>query len=425
MGAQVPAEYQQLYSDLKAALDEYGTYLSSRTGPSYPIIFGAELLPANGNRGSDLLAPQAMQGVTLDLDRFQEIGIQGVTIAIGFPLYTPTFPNYHDYVQFYKNVVQEVRKHNMKLDIESSILFANTQFSKVSFNYAGLSFSDFETQRQQSISTIVRDLQPDYLNLGAEPDTEYKLTGYTELTSPAQYTAYMNFLLAGLNRGNTKVGAGIGTWGNIAYAQSLAANTNLDFISMHVYPIVGQASLQQIFAIGNIAKQSGKRLVLDEAWLYKVDTLQTTSIAANAEIFQRDAYSFWAPLDQEFLARIVKSAQLEGIDYISPFWSTYFFGYIDYDPTTAGLSYADSFVMVNKIAAQNMLSDSFTSTGTFYGQLAQGNSSVTSSQTTGGTSMTTASTIKEGLRIPGFPLESIILGIAVGLVALALLRRRR
>ena len=53
---QIPSEYQQLYTNLKGSLDQYDAYLSSHsTRMSSPVVFGAELLPANSNRGSDLL----------------------------------------------------------------------------------------------------------------------------------------------------------------------------------------------------------------------------------------------------------------------------------------------------------------------------------------------------------------------------------
>jgi hypothetical protein len=228
---QVPAEYALLYSTLQGTLNNYSSYLSTiATQVSSPVVFGAELLTANGNRGTALLAPGVMQSVTLYLNRLQEMGIRGVTIEIGYPLYTPDFPNYQHYVQFYKQVAQEIRNRGMKLDVESSVIFANTQFSGITFSYAGISWNQFEAGRKQMIQAIIQDLKPDYLNMGAEPDTEYKLTGYPEFASPDQYAAYINYILNGLNRGQTLAGAGVGTWGNMQYAQTDAADTTLDFI---------------------------------------------------------------------------------------------------------------------------------------------------------------------------------------------------
>jgi len=270
-------------------------------------------------------------------------------------------------------------------------------------------------------AAIIRDLHHDYLNTGAEPDTQYKLTGFKEFNSPKEYTAYVNYLLEGLDRGTTKIGAGIGTWGNMAYVEDFAATTSLDFIAMHVYPIVGQASAERIFAVADLAKQHGKSVVLDEAWLYKIDALQTISIAANADIFRRDAFSYWAPLDQQFLAAMVKSAQLAGIEYISPFWTTYFFSYVNYDASKAQSSYSELYAFASKAAVQNMLAGQFGSTGEFYRKLTG-----TQSPTSSSTATTVASTTTEsGRRISGFAIVAIVTGIAIGLVILTVSRRRR
>jgi hypothetical protein len=366
-----------------------------------------------------LLAPNTMQAVALYLDRLKELGVGGVTFPVGFPLYTPSFPDYSAYVQFYKQVVQEVRKRGMVVEIESSVLFANSAFSPITFDYSKLTFQQFELQRKEMIAALIQDLQPDYLDLGAEPDTQHKLTGFTEFSSPESYTAYVNYILDGLNRGNTKLGAGSGTWVSDAYVQSLAANTNLDFIALHVYPIVGP-TLQRLLTFSDIAKQHAKRVVLDEVWLYKVGTLQTQSIASNVDVFRNDAFSFWAPLDQEFLAAMVTAAKVEGIDYLSPFWTMQFFGYVDYTSDTATLSYQDLAAMLSKVASQNIVNNQFSPTGTFYGQLAGNGLTTTTAAATQPAATTVSLTDK--------PLGLVLIAglvAAIAIVAAVVLSRRR
>jgi len=422
----VPAEYQQLYSNLKTSLDSFNSQLDTLSaGANYSVIYGAELLPANSNRGEALLAPNTMQGVRLYLDRFQELGINGVTFPVGYPLYTPSFPRYQEYVQFYKQVVQEIRRRGMTIDIESSVLFTNSAFSPLTFNYGAVSFQEFENQRKQMMSALIQDVQPDYLNLGAEPDTQYKLTGYTAFNFPDQYAAYINYLLNGLDRGKTKVGAGIGTWGKIQYVQSLAANTGLDYIAVHVYPVVG-TTMPLILRIADIAHQHGKAVTLDEAWLYKVDTLQSTSIAANVDIFRSDLFSFWAPLDQEFLATIVRTARLENIVYISPFWSMLFFSYVNYDSTTAAMSYIGLSTMVNEAAAQNIANDQFSSTGSFYQALIGTKFHATSTVSMSITQpMVTTSTEETAPKLSVLVLIALAVVVSVAAIAAALMSRRR
>ena len=127
-------------------------------------------------------------------------------------------------------------------------------------------------------------------------------------------------------------------------------------------------------------------------------------------------------MDQEFLGTIVKTAQLEGIQYISPFWSTYFFGYVDYDQNTSTMSYNDLTTLDKSIAAQNLQADTFTSTGRFYGSLATGTTLSTSTTTQEMQSSTSSTTKKPA--IPAFPIEAILIGVVVGVVAIVLLRRR-
>lgn len=367
--AQIPAEYQQLYSNLNASLNSYDAYLSSHsTGEKYPVIFGAELLPANANRVSDLLEPKAMQGVTVYLDRLQELGVQGATVSINYPVYTAGFPRYQEYVQFYKQVGSEVRKRGMKLSVETGVIFSNTEFSTSKISFAGLTFEKYKVEKKAMIAAIINDLQPDYLNLGAEPDTEYGLTGMKELNSPEKYTELINYILSDLNRGSTKIGAGIGTWGNVEYVKKFAANTTLDFIDIHVYPVFGKC-LENIVTISDIAREHNKKVVLDECWLYKASSPEAGSVAANAEIFKRDTYSFWAPLDQRFLAAMVKSARLKNIEYISPFWTNYFFAYADYSASTAKLSYTELTALVNSEASKNIVEGKYTTTGEYYRKL--------------------------------------------------------
>jgi len=363
--APVPAEYQATYGNLKAALDAFETYLNSQGPPKNSTIFGAELLPANCNRGEELLQPGVMASVTLFLDRLQSLGVQGVTIPIHYPLYSPEFPRFAEYVAFYKQVVQEVRRRGMKLDVESHVIFANTPFSPIKWDYSKLTFDDYKTARRDVITRVINDLHPDFLNIGAEPDTEATLLGMKDLLDPQKYTDYISYLLDGLDRGNTKVVAGVGSWGNLDYARDLAAQTSLDGLSLHVYPVVG-SSLTKMVEIANIARSHGKFIDFDECWLSKADVMPSNGVASSPEIMRRDAFSFWAPLDQEFLTTMAKYSRLYGVAYLSPFWCSYFFSYLDYSAQTATLNYPDTAVAEARVESQALRDGSFTSTGQLY-----------------------------------------------------------
>ena len=368
----IPREYRKLYSLLDAYLDSYEKYLvSQNNGRSSPVIFGAELLPANCNQGERLLKPQAIQEVILYLSRLQELGVQGVTFNICYLLFTPNFPRYQEYLKYYKKVVQEIRNRGMKLDIETGVIFP-APFSSLPVDYSRLTFDTYKKEKKEMTAVIIQELHPDYINLGSEPDTEAKITGLKELNDPDKYVELVNFILADLDKEDTELGAGIGTWSSLESMKGLASRTNLDFICMHIYPVNKQA-LQNTIFIADIAQKYNKKVIADEVWLYKSFGGEVDSIAANDKVFKRDMYSFWIPLDIQFLEFMVKLAKIKNIEYISPFWTTYFFGYVDYGIMTRNLSFAQLREKVNKEAVKNMLEDKFTRTGEGYKRIIQEN----------------------------------------------------
>jgi hypothetical protein len=81
----IPAEYTSMYTNLKTSLDQFGIFLDDQGTAQNQPIFGAELLPANCNRGEELLRAGVLSGVKLYLDRLQELGVQGVTIPTLYP----------------------------------------------------------------------------------------------------------------------------------------------------------------------------------------------------------------------------------------------------------------------------------------------------------------------------------------------------
>jgi hypothetical protein len=363
--AVVPSEYSTVYANLQKTLDQFNTFLDKQGGPKNPTIFGAELLPANCNRGEELLKPGVISAVRLYLDRLQELGVKGVTIPIHYPIYVPQFPRFSEYVSFYKQVTREIRNRGMKLDIESHVLFANTTFSPVKWDYSKLTFDQYKIERRDMIARVLNDLHPDFLNIGAEPDTEATLLGMKDLLDPLKYADYIAYLLNGLQRGDTRVVAGVGSWGNLDYARKLAQQPLLDGLSLHVYPVVGEC-LNKAVQIADLAKTNKKFVVFDECWLSKTDILATNGVASSPENFKRDAYSFWAPLDQEFLTVMVKFSRLYGVVYLSPFWTNFFFAYLEFSPQVAGLSYSETALAVAPAQSNNIRSAIFTSTGEKY-----------------------------------------------------------
>jgi hypothetical protein len=338
-GAPVPKRYRGLYDALASALDGWER-MPRRPAAGARPVWGGELLVANANRGEELLRPAALAGVKLFLDRFQELGLDGVTVSVNYPLLEPGFPRAAEYEAFYREVAREARRRGLTLEVESGVLFANTAFSTVRFDYGALSWEQLVRGRRAHTEAVLRAMAPDYLDLGAEPDTEARLAGKPRLNSPEPRAQMVRSILAGLDRGKTRIAAGIGTWSDIGFVRAYLERTDLDAVALHLYP-VGRRTLRTTYDAIAMARRAGKPVLLDECWLYKAGPGEGESIAANEAIFQRDLWSFWAPLDQRFLALVDRLAREEGLAYVSPFWSHQYFAYLEYDASLDGGPYRE------------------------------------------------------------------------------------
>jgi hypothetical protein len=336
----IPASYRALHDGLTRALDGWERFMEKRPPAGKRPVWAGELLVANANRGEELLRPTALEGVRLFLDRFAALGLDGVTISVNYPLLDPSFPAARDYEAFYREVAREVRRKNLTLDVESGVLFANTAFSTVRYDYAALSWEAFVRGRRAHTEAILRAMSPDYLNIGAEPDTEARLARKERLEDPEARAEMIREILAGLDRGRTRMAAGIGTWGDPGFVRAYLSRTDLDAIALHIYP-VGRRTLATTYEVLALARRAGKPVLLDECWLYKARPGEVQSIAANEAVFQRDLWSFWAPLDQRFLRLVDRFARQEGVAFVSPFWSHQYFAYLEYDPSLDGRPYRE------------------------------------------------------------------------------------
>lgn len=302
----VPAEFQALYAELRWELEAFERGMEAPSGASR-IIFAAELLAANAHRGEALLAPNALAGSLVYLDALASLGVRGVKVYVGYPLLSPDFPRSQEYLAFYKRLAQEIRRRGMTLLAATGAMFTDPAFSFVPINYSGLTFEQLKEGRRQVAQLIAREIRPDYLTVGNEPTTEARNTGLEELRDPRRYAEMIRYILEGLERGPTLIGAGTGNWEDPTYIQLLAAMPAIDYVDLHIYPIV-RGTLPRAVRLARIAKSRGKRVIVGEAWLYKVGAAELGR-ESWSEAFRRDVFSFWAPLDRKFFEVAVKLVQ--------------------------------------------------------------------------------------------------------------------
>ncbi len=395
IAATVPAQYQDLYATLNSAISRFDSTVSSQwNGASYPVLYSAGVSTANGNRGKQLLPPATLAGVNLELDRLRSLGLKAVVLSVGFPILFEPFhqwnegnaaqgtANYQTLLAFYKQVAAEVRARGMKLVVEGGVLFPGTFSSgsglDVSAYYPLLGNAQYFYGRAQNIVTIARELQPDYLSIGSEPDSEQLLTG-KPVGTPAAYTGLINYILSQLSAAGVSgipIGAGTGSWDPqaAAYVTAFATQTNLAYIDLHVYP-VNFNYLDALLSLSDLAHASGKEVAISEAWSLKArDSELQSGISPGTDptIFARDPYSFWEPIDQQFLRAMSRFAQFKRLRFFSAFWEKYLFAYLDYDQVQAMVPAPDAAAVIelaSAAAADAIVNNRVSGTGLFYRSL--------------------------------------------------------
>ena len=374
----VPAPYTDLYTQLSGDLTNFTARINGVwNGSTSPVIYAGQLTDANANNGPQLLQPSAMSAIQTELLVLKAIGVKAVSVEVSFPmLYEPFVDSVQSgyqaqFVTFYSNVAAAVRAQGFKLIVESQSLdHGSTSLNSNSFVtalpsfYSALTLPQYIAARAATAAVVARAMQPDYFVLQEEPDTEQQNSGLP-LGQVANSTAMLNAThaaVAGLVPG-MKVGAGFGSWlGQFQlFANSLTrtgcgtgqpcVTTPLDFLDMHLFPIIqdaidcspgvncppGSTNFQaNTMAIIATANATGTHMTMSQGWLRKVRDSEWTILSNGGSTEEtREAYSFWAPLDQSFLQIMYDLANYQGMYWVAPFNTQNYSAYITWSPIYA------------------------------------------------------------------------------------------
>ena len=378
----VPSKYQSQYSTVQNLLNQFNSSLGPAASSPNSFTYATELLPANGNQGPALFNPNNLNGVQINLNALKAMGVKGVTIAVGYPLLDPSFPNSTQYLQYFKTVVSICHQDGFTVDIEAQVLFANTVYSPLTFDWSNLSYSQYVLNHIAQDNLICSQIKPDILEIGVEADTEAFLTGYTQLNTVSGWSSYINQMLNGIDKNDTKLAAGAGDWlpNTTQWIQGFVNNPNLDFISTHSYPIV-TPFLNNLISLGQFAQQENKRIVFDEEWDTKI--LQPVNGGGGGgyggpQATQQDVFSYWIPIDTQFQLLMAKFCQIYPCEYLSPFdGNYYFFAYLTWSSQLDTQTFFQLHDILNPIISKNMENFTVSLTGAAYSALDLGTPSPT------------------------------------------------
>jgi len=390
----VPPAFLDLYTSLNTDLQVFNTTLSLLGGGApYPVLATGALSVANSNTGPMVINPGYVTNtVQNQLNDLQALGVKAIIVEVSFPmLYEPFFSSrseYQQYVSFYAQVAAAVRAAGLKLIVEDQCIstgLAQSGWNPAPF-YATLNWTHYQAARAETALTIAQTMQPDYLIVMEEPDTEATMSGQTNVNTVSGATSMLDQILGRVRQSGVpgmQVGAGVGTWlagfqGFIySYTQQQCSSTQpcitspLDFIDMHIYPINSWGPpgnnnyLTNALTIAGIAAAAHKPVTLAECWEWKVRNTEWNVLSPD-QIMSRNAFSFWTPLDSYFLRTMQVFANYAQMIFWSPFDTAYFSAYLTYNSTTENLTPAQIFSQIATQAALNQKQVLHTSTAMRY-----------------------------------------------------------
>ncbi len=406
----MPALFQSLYNDLQGYVSNEDKKISAGwDGSGYAVNYATELLTADGNAGPGILQASTQQVMIEELDGERLMGVKAITVQIGFPVFDPNFYMFTEetaaqaqqsvqtWLDYYQSVAQAIKSRGLKMIVESNPMLALYISSNATFNpggyYKTLDFNTYQERRSEHNIIIARDIKPDYLLLQTEPQTDAVNDYRTELTNATRDTAMIRKFVTDLESAGIpglhttmQLGSGAGAWQADwqAYFSGLVAIPGLDKIDTHIYNImpdvnkIGEVAVAM--QVADMAHAAGKGVSMSEFWLHKSTALVGFAEGADSlvDIRARDMFSFWAPLDEQFLQMIAKLANYKHFDYISGFGFFYWFALTDYNTLKTPPVYPPAnstqneaidsqiTIMQNQLAKQALAKPQLSSTGNAY-----------------------------------------------------------
>ncbi|HUO30518.1 MAG TPA: hypothetical protein VMU80_14940 [Bryobacteraceae bacterium] len=348
----VPSGYcTTISNELQTDLQTFNQTLGNPA--SYPTLNLAQLRMADANTGPTISSPDYISGVETQLQELQAQGVKGVVVQVGFPvLYLPFYNNSSSamapYTTFYSQLATAIHAAGLKLIVENNVLLSSgsdANWTNLTSFYATLNWTQYIAGRATMAATVATTMQPDYLVLAEEPDTEAASTGQSNLNIPADAAAMIlgEITSVRLVAPTMKLGAGFGSWLGPSGTSSLVnyllsyVALPLDYIDFHIYPINTENSdslIGNALTIASMAAAANMPVAISESWLWKMEDSEYGVLTADT-FRARYPFSFWQPLDEYFVQTMQNLANYTQMLYLSSEGTNYFFTYQTYGGTTA------------------------------------------------------------------------------------------
>jgi hypothetical protein len=325
----IPDQFRPLYRELDETLRRANQTYPFNKRASRPLV-APYLFISTSVFKSAVSNSQPWQDLLATLDAFKAMRVGGVSVMIAAPFLTVGDPD--SLIGIYQRLAREIHSRDMKLYVEHFVSPPFGPYALKGLHNDPQGKKEFLEMMEKEVYLIYREIKPDYLSLVTEPET---LLRWTHLSFPAdEWAAWIREVTTHLKSTkaspNTLLGAGAGTWESDDFVLKFAQQTNLDYVDIHLYALRLNAE-DQIAKLATLLRKVREarpdmKITIGEAWLYKHGAEEPKGML-NREAFYRDNFSFWAPLDEQFLKFLLGLAQKERIAVVVPYFSQYFFTY--------------------------------------------------------------------------------------------------
>jgi fibronectin type 3 domain-containing protein len=349
----------EIYNELNGVLTAFNGTLS--IPPTWipvslgPTIFPANLQVADANTGPAIGGTDYLTSVLPQLYAEKAMGAQAILLQIGFPAMYAPFLTYEkltpaNYTNFYKSLSQAIHSLGMKVIVENDILLANDVQAgwgpTLQQYFSTLTWNEYIQARASMAATIAETMEPDYLILAEEPDTESSQSGQANLLNAIDAAAMVQAEITAVRSSsfpNEKIGAGFGAWPQSANPLSIpeyiAAYITLpmDFLDSHIYPINDEFSgpvITNILTIASAAAAVGMPVSMSEYWAWKMENAELNNVSADT-IRGRNVFSFWAPIDELMSTTMQTLAGYTNFVFMANDGPDYYFTYETFAGTTS------------------------------------------------------------------------------------------
>jgi hypothetical protein len=248
------------------------------------------------------------------------------------PTWWNTAANYPVFAAYYQTLAQGLTTNGIPYDVEANIIFPSYSGQ----NYTNVSVAQLEAGVAEDASNILTLMSPQFENIASEPLTLSENTGQTSLDTPSGYASYTNAVRSAMvvpANASTKIGAGSADWSPETFLSAEESVPNLAYVDEHLYPpdvlTIPGGGIAQVDAINPAV--TGKPGVITENWDEKDAGDAGNYGAANAPLLeQQNTFSFWAPLDAQYVTTTMKLSRCENLSVVSFWYISELFAYLPY-----------------------------------------------------------------------------------------------